>query len=119
MSQKNLAIDNEGTRAYKGSKKIALLRALLLKVLSKASEGHFVLKENGTIIAEVGSPSADLQAEADVLDQRAYERALLGGNTAAGEAYVDGWWTSPDITQVTRFFSRNLSMMDYLSLIHI
>lgn len=113
MSQKNLAIDDEGTRAYKGSKKIALLRALLLKVLSKASEGHFVLKENGIIIAEVGSPSADLQAEADVLDQRAYERALLGGNTAAGEAYVDGWWTSPDITQVTRFFSRNLSMMDY------
>ena len=113
MSQKNLAIDDESTRAYKGSKKIALLRALLLKVLSKASEGHFVLKENGTIIAEVGSPSADLQAEADVLDQRAYERALLGGNTAAGEAYVDGWWTSPDITQVTRFFSRNLSMMDY------
>ena len=113
MSQKNLAIDDEGTRAYKGSKKIALLRVLLLKVLSKASEGHFVLKENGIIIAEVGSPSADLQAEADVLDQRAYERALLGGNTAAGEAYVDGWWTSPDITQVTRFFSRNLSMMDY------
>jgi len=113
MSQKNLAIDDEGTRAYKGSKKVALLRALLLKVLSKASEGHFVLKENGTIIAEVGSASADLQAEADVLDQRAYERALLGGNTAAGEAYVDGWWTSPDITQVTRFFSRNLSMMDY------
>ena len=113
MSQKNLAIDDEGTRAYKRSKKVALLRALLLKVLSKASEGHFVLKENGTIIAEVGSPSADLQAEADVLDQRAYERALLGGNTAAGEAYVDGWWTSPDITQVTRFFSRNLSMMDY------
>ena len=113
MSQKNLAIDDEGTRAFKGSKKIALLRALLLKVLSKASEGHFVLKENGIIIAEVGSPSADLQAEADVLDQRAYERALLGGNTAAGEAYVDGWWTSPDITQVTRFFSRNLSMMDY------
>ena len=113
MSQKNLAIDDEGTRAYKGSRKVALLRALLLKVLSKASEGHFVLKENGIIIAEVGSPSADLQAEADVLDQRAYERALLGGNTAAGEAYVDGWWTSPDITQVTRFFSRNLSMMDY------
>ena len=113
MSQKNLAIDDEGTRAYKGSKKVALLRALLLKVLSKASEGHFVLKENGIVIAEVGSPSADLQAEADVLDQRAYERALLGGNTAAGEAYVDGWWTSPDITQVTRFFSRNLSMMDY------
>ena len=42
----------------------------------------------------------------------AYE-LFSGGNTAAGEAFVDGWWTSPDITQVTRFFSRNLSMMDY------
>ena len=67
MSQKNLAIDDESTRGYKGSKKIALLRALLLKVLSKATEGHFVLKENGVIIGEVGSASADLQAEASVL----------------------------------------------------
>ena len=113
MSQSNFTVDSSDARTYKNSKRIALIRSLLLKVLSKASEGHFVLKENGHVLAEVGDPAAELRAEANVLDQRAYVRALLGGNTAAGEAYVDGWWTSPDITQVTRFFSRNLAMMDY------
>ena len=113
MSQSNFTVDSSEARTYKNSKRIALIRSLLLKVLSKASEGHFVLKENGHVVAEVGDPAAELRAEANVLDQRAYVRALLGGNTAAGEAYVDGWWTSPDITQVTRFFSRNLAMMDY------
>ena len=113
MSQSNFTVESSDARTYKNSKRIALIRSLLLKVLSKASEGHFVLKENGHIVAEVGDPAAELRAEANVLDQRAYVRALLGGNTAAGEAYVDGWWTSPDITQVTRFFSRNLAMMDY------
>ena len=113
MSQNNFSIDSSSARTYQTSKKIALVRSLLFRVLSKASEGHFLLKENGQIVAEVGDPKAELRAEADVLDQRAYLRALLGGNTAAGEAFVDGWWTSPDITQVTRFFSRNLSMMDY------
>ena len=113
MSQSNFTVDTSDARTYKNSKRIALIRSLLLKVLSKASEGHFLLKENGHVVAEVGDPTAELRAEANVLDQRAYVRALLGGNTAAGEAYVDGWWTSPDITQVTRFFSRNLAMMDY------
>ena len=113
MSQSNFTVDSSDARTYKNSKRIALIRSLLLKVLSKASEGHFLLKENEQVVAEVGDPAAELRAEANVLDQRAYVRALLGGNTAAGEAYVDGWWTSPDITQVTRFFSRNLAMMDY------
>ncbi|MFT6296119.1 MAG: hypothetical protein ACJATW_002410, partial [Glaciecola sp.] len=31
-----------------------MLRKLLICVLSHASEGHFILKENGRVIAEVG-----------------------------------------------------------------
>lgn len=92
---------------------VEILRSVLIKVLSHATEGHFLLREQGRVIAEVGDKHAPLQAEANVVDTRAYARALLGGNTAAGEAFVDGWWTSPDITQVTRFFARNLGMMDY------
>ncbi len=48
----------------------------------------------------------------DIVDSRCYVRSLLGGNTGAGEAFVNGWWTTPDITAVTRFFARNLEMMD-------
>ena len=84
----------------------------LLQVLSKATNGHLILRERGKIMAEFGNPGDSLRAEINIVDPRVYKRALLGGNAAAGEAYVDGWWTTPDITQVTRFFSRNLQMMD-------
>jgi cyclopropane-fatty-acyl-phospholipid synthase len=97
----------------KSPKSTDFLRRMLLQVISKAQHGHFLLKENGRVIAEVGNRSDCLQAEVNVLDTRSYARALVGGNAAAGEAFVDGWWTSPDITQVTRFFSRNLEMMDH------
>lgn len=113
MNNKNLDAAQSIPLIKRDTRRTALLRSVLVKVLEKAAEGHFLLKENGRVITEVGNPGDKLRAEVDVLDSRAYARALLGGNTAAGEAFVDGWWTSPDITQVTRFFSRNLAMMDY------
>jgi cyclopropane-fatty-acyl-phospholipid synthase len=88
------------------------IRDGLLQVLSKATCGYLVVRERGVLLAEFGNKGDSLHAEINVVDTRTYRRALLGGNAAAGEAYVDGWWTSPDITQVTRFFSRNLHMMD-------
>lgn len=93
-------------------KSVAVIRQLLIKLLGKAQHGHFLLKEKGRVIAEVGRRNDTLQAEVDILDTRAYWRALTGGDTGAGEAFVAGWWTSPDITEVTRFFARNLDMMD-------
>lgn len=117
MNQENLILKSPNTiqSNLTESRTAAMLRKILVNVLSHATEGHFILKENGCVIAEVGDRNDPLQAEAEVLDSRVYGRALIGGNTAAGEAFVDGWWTSPDITQVTRFFARNLDMMDYWS----
>ncbi len=115
MNQENLTLKaiEASSSINTEAKTTVLLRKILISVLNHATEGHFILKENGRVIAEVGSRDDTLQAEAEILDSRVYGRALFGGNTAAGEAFVDGWWTSPDITQVTRFFARNLSMMDY------
>lgn len=114
MNQKHIAA--EISAAYDSQsetpRSAALIRRLLISILSKASHGHFLLKENGLVIAEVGNRNDTLHAEVDILDYRAYWRSLSGGNTGAGEAFIAGWWTSPDITQVTRFFARNLDMMD-------
>ena len=115
MNQERGALisENEIESVEKPSKSVNFLRRSMVRVLSKAQHGHFLLRENGRVIAEVGDRNASLQAEVDVLNLRSYARALVGGNAAAGEAFVDGWWTSPDITQVTRFFSRNMEMLDY------
>lgn len=89
-----------------------LLREILLRVLRRAGEGRFIVREQGVIAAAIGAQGHELQAEVDVLDTRLYARVLLGGDTAAAEAYMDGWWTSPDLACVIRFFARNLDMTD-------
>lgn len=114
MNQKDLSLNGPQQLVESDSSRVTdALRKLLIQVLGHASEGHFLLKECDRVIAEVGNRNDPLQAEVNVLNTKVYARALIGGNTAAGEAFVDGWWTSPDITSVTRFFARNLGMMDY------
>ncbi len=114
MNQKDMTLGAGTELATKeeGSRSTAMLRRLLIQVLRQANQGHFLLRENGRVIAEVGDRNDPLQAEVNIVDSRCYMRSLLGGNTGAGEAFVNGWWTTPDITAVTRFFARNLEMMD-------
>ncbi len=43
-----------------------------------------------------------------------YTRLLKGGSIAAAEAYMDGWWDSPDLTALTELMARNLATLDNL-----
>ena len=95
-----------------GEKPMAWIKKTLINILHEASAGHLILREKCIVIAEFGQPGDALQAEINILDSRCFTKALIGGDAAAGEAFVDGWWTTPDITKVTRFFSRSLDMLD-------
>jgi len=113
MNQKQFTPTSAEVKEITTPRHIAGLRNVLVGILQKANHGHFLLREQGRVIAEVGHRDDPLQAEVNIIDARCYLRALLGGDTGAGEAYVDGWWTTPDITGLTRFFARNLDMMDH------
>ena len=54
-----------------------------------------------------GERSSPLSAEIRVHDSGAYVRLLLGGATGAGEAYMDGLWSSPDLTRVLELGALN------------
>ncbi len=43
-----------------------------------------------------------------------YASVLKGGSIAAAEAYMDGWWDSPNLTAVTELMARNLNALDQL-----
>jgi hypothetical protein len=47
-----------------------------------------------------------------VHNRAAFGKVLTGGTIASGEAYIDGDWSSPDLTEVTRLFSANMDSMD-------
>ncbi|MGR5542872.1 SAM-dependent methyltransferase, partial [Vibrio campbellii] len=55
---------------------------------------------------------AEVTATIIINDGRFFARMLKGGSIAAGEAFMDGWWESPDLTAVIELMARNMSTLD-------
>ena len=93
-----------------------LARTIMLKVLAKLQIGSLTFTENGEtlVFGSTEDPTAP-HAEVHVHDSDLYRRVLTGGSIAAGETFIEGLWSSPDLTAVTRAFSANLSMLEAMS----
>jgi len=89
-----------------------LARKLMLGVLEKISTGSLVLRDGEETLhfGERGHPD-EPQAEIVVHNREAYRKVLTGGTIASGEAYIEGDWSSPDPTEVTRLFSANMAAL--------
>jgi len=51
-------------------------------------------------------------AVVNVHDLAAYRRLLTGGSVGAGESYMLGHWTSPELVDVIRLFCANIAVLD-------
>ena len=93
-----------------------LARSFMLKVLAKLQVGSLTLKEQDETLTfgSLADPSAP-HAEVHVHDHDLYRRILTGGSIAAGETFIEGLWSSPDLTAVTRAFSANMAMLEAMS----
>jgi cyclopropane-fatty-acyl-phospholipid synthase len=58
-----------------------------------------------------GDPSSSRRAEIRVHDEGAALRLLLHGETGAGEAYMDGQWSSPDLEALIELAALNRSAL--------
>ncbi len=76
---------------------------LLLK--TKSGRLAFELTDGRTIVFDQGKPGP--QAFVQIHDYRFVQRALAGGDVGFAEAYMDGDWSTPDLTAVLEFFSEN------------
>jgi cyclopropane-fatty-acyl-phospholipid synthase len=66
----------------------------------------FVLP-NGTVHLKFRTKEDGPEATINVHNFRFVNRALSGGDVAFAESYMDGDWSTPDLTAVLRFFSAN------------
>ena len=88
-------------------------RDLLLRLLRNLKVGTLTIHDKGEVI-KLGhdtDPSAP-HAEVTVHNSRLYWRVLTGGTIGSGEAYIDGDWSSRNLTEVTRLFCANLPTME-------
>ncbi len=89
----------------------SLAKNLFFRVLSGLSEGYLeiVCPEDTYVF---GSPQSDLRAMVVVHNPRFFRRALCGGDTGMGEAFMQGDWSSPDLVAVVRLAVRNLERIE-------
>ncbi len=90
----------------------AFFERLVLARLNSLAEGRLTLVDRDRRIT-VGTPG-ELEATITVRDARFYRAVALGGHLGAADAWVDGWWTTDDLTAVIRVLARNRHVVEGL-----
>jgi len=87
--------------------KNSIAKHLFFQLLSKLREGHLeiVCPEDTYVF---GARGADLKAMLVVHNPRFFRSALFGGDVGIGEAFMQGYWSSPDLVALVRLAVRNL-----------
>jgi cyclopropane-fatty-acyl-phospholipid synthase len=105
------AIHLPQARSARVGEKIA--REAIFRLLGKLQKGSLTLHEGPKShhFGNVGVPG-EPQAEVHVHNPAMYAQMLTGGSIGAGEAYIQGYWSSPDPMDVTRVFSANIALLN-------
>ena len=90
-----------------------LARRVVFWLLGKVQHGSLTLMENGQGFL-FGEPvgQAHLRAAITIHNPGFYRSLLLAGSRGLGEAYVAGWWSADDLTEVIRLLTRNQPLLE-------
>lgn len=92
----------------------ATFRIAALMLLQTDSGNLCFVLPNGERL-QYRNPAAGPDATIRVHNFRFIKRALAGGDVAFAESYMDGDWSTPDLTAVLRFFSQNFDSASRLA----
>ena len=87
-------------------------KAQIIKRLNGLQIGHLTLIDG--IEQHSFGKSSEIEATITVLDARFYGEIAFGGSIGAGEAYMLGYWTADNLTDVIRLMCVNQNVMDTL-----
>ena len=79
-------------------------RKVLIRFLRYLDKGTIIVYEKGREFYRQGHDNP--VAIVDILDSRAW-RAILQGSINVAEAYIEGWWHSPDLSTLITWFAQN------------
>ena len=92
-----------------------LTRGLLASRLAKITYGQICISDTfGKLVLGNQDSANDVRVEITVLDQRFYSEVAFGGSVAAGESYMQGYWTCNNLTGLVRIMVRNRAIMDQM-----
>ena len=90
-----------------------LAKRLVFKLFNQLRHGELVIQDGDTT-HRFGGGDVSIAPSATVVihEQHAYSRILTGGTMGAAEAYIDGDWSTEQLTDVTRVFSANIPILE-------
>lgn len=103
----NNAAQSNWSHTRKLDKKQQFCRGLLFKLLDRFHSSSLTFIE-GNDRYTFGDESQDIEAVIVVHDPAVYQAIAANGSMGAAESYMQGHWTSPDLTEVIRAFVVNL-----------
>ncbi|QIR15330.1 SAM-dependent methyltransferase [Shewanella aestuarii] len=89
----------------------SLAQKVLIKALAHLTAGQLTIVD-GQQSYVFGDKSSVLHATMQVMHPSFYRQVVFSGSIGAGEAYIQGHWSSPDLTKVVQVFARNLALLD-------
>ncbi|TWU27477.1 SAM-dependent methyltransferase [Bythopirellula polymerisocia] len=109
-----------GTRLASNRKPFTLIeqwcRELLVERLLHIEHGSLLLEDSTGIVALGHDSPCELSGVIQVKDPRFYRSVAWGGSMGAAEAFMRGYWDSPDLTMVMRVMARNAHVLTGLDL---
>lgn len=84
-------------------------------LLGNLKIGSLVLEEQGQVTSFGNRDDKTVSARIRILNPQAFSSVLKDGSTGAGEAYMLGYWESPDLLEVIRLFVLNMQILQNMS----
>lgn len=110
-SESIASLPSHRASVFSPSQRIA--KKLVLQLLQKLEKGCLALEETDEVyVFGETSDMACIKARIQIHDAAFYTDLVFGGSVGAGEAYMSGYWSSPDLTQVIRVFAANMHTLN-------
>lgn len=89
-------------------------KSQILKNLRQLKLGQLKIIDGNEVYRFAGNGNDEISATIYVHDARFYGEIAFGGSIGAGEAYMLGYWTADNLTDVIRIMCLNQTVMDTL-----
>ena len=95
------------------SNSLSFLKRRVFAQFANIQHGQLIVLENGeiTTFGERNGPCGEII----IHSPRCYRRLAFGGAIGAAEAFIDGDWSTPDLINVIRLFSRNEKCLRHIN----
>jgi cyclopropane-fatty-acyl-phospholipid synthase len=91
-----------------------MLNKIVFSKLNKISIGSLSLQDGKSRYTFGDQKNKKLHAEICVHDPKFYRFIVFGGSIGSSEAFMSGYWSSPNLTNVIRLFAVNAHLTDEL-----